>query len=127
MSPEEAAQRAAAAAAEKQRYEQLKTEFQGWTLLLGVLGTATCYFCYTKDVAISYALGASSGLTYLRLLSRTVDAGACDIIFGSRLLISLCSMQCNQQGTHSRILLAAFNLIFLLLLLKADMDLISSN
>lgn len=76
MSPEEAAARAATAALEKQRYEKLKTEFQGWTLALGLLGTATCYYCYTKDIAISYALGASSGLTYLRLLSRTVDAGA---------------------------------------------------
>lgn len=75
ISPEEAAARAAAAALEKQRYDKLKTEFQAFTVLLGAVGTVTCYYCYTKDVAISYALGASSGLTYLRLLTRTVDSG----------------------------------------------------
>jgi hypothetical protein len=75
MSPEEAARRAAVAAAEKARYEQLKVEFQAWCIGLGLLGTVACYFLYSKDVAISYALGASSGLTYLRLLSRTVDSG----------------------------------------------------
>ncbi|KAF6259330.1 hypothetical protein COO60DRAFT_1014853 [Scenedesmus sp. NREL 46B-D3] len=78
MSPEEAAQRAAAAAAEKARYEQLKVEFQAWCIGLGLLGTVTCYFLYSRDVAISYALGASSGLTYLRLLSRTVDSVGAD-------------------------------------------------
>jgi hypothetical protein len=75
MSPEEAAQRAAVAAAEKARYEQLKVEFQAWCIGLGLLGSVTCYFLYSRDVAISYALGAFSGLTYLRLLSRTVDSG----------------------------------------------------
>lgn len=75
LSPEEAAARAAAVAAERARYERLKVEFQGWTLGLGLLGTLTCYFVYDNDVAISYVLGASSGLTYLRLLSRSVDAG----------------------------------------------------
>lgn len=74
MSPEEAAQRAAVAAAEKARYEKLKVEFQAWCIGLGLLGTVSCYFLYTRDVAISYALGAVSGLTYLRLLSRTVDS-----------------------------------------------------
>lgn len=76
MTPEEAAQRAAAAARAQQRYEQLKLEFQAWAIGLGLLGTVTCFYLYTKDVAVSYALGASAGLTYLRLLSRTVDAGA---------------------------------------------------
>jgi uncharacterized membrane protein YhhN len=75
MSPEEAAQRAAVAAAEKARYEQLKVEFQAWCIGLGLLGSVTCDFLYSRDVAISYGLGAFSGLTYLRLLSRTVDSG----------------------------------------------------
>jgi hypothetical protein len=35
--PEEAAAKAAAVAAERARYEQLKVEFQGWTLGLGGL------------------------------------------------------------------------------------------
>eukprot|EP00879_Flechtneria_rotunda_P012121 GHRR01012658.1.p1 GENE.GHRR01012658.1~~GHRR01012658.1.p1 ORF type:complete len:362 (+),score=154.95 GHRR01012658.1:620-1705(+) len=74
MTPEEAVQRAAAAALEKQRYERLKVDFQAWTIALGLLGTVTCLYLYSQDVAISYALGASGGLTYLRLLSRTVDA-----------------------------------------------------
>jgi hypothetical protein len=75
MSPEEAATRAAAAAAEQRRYEQLKLEFQAWAIGLGLVGTVACYTLYGQDVAISYSLGASGGLTYLRLLSRTVDAG----------------------------------------------------
>jgi hypothetical protein len=53
-----------------------QVEFQGWTLGLGLLGCAACAALYTKDVTISYALGASAGLTYLRLLGRSVDAGA---------------------------------------------------
>jgi hypothetical protein len=75
-SPEEAAARAAEAAAEKVRYEQLKVEFQGWTLGIGLVGGIGCYYLYGTDVAISFALGASSGLQYLRLLSRSVDAGS---------------------------------------------------
>lgn len=74
-SAEEAAIKAAVAAAEKARYEQLKVEFQGWTLGFGLLGGIAAYYLYGSDVAASYALGSSAGLTYLRLLSRSVDAG----------------------------------------------------
>lgn len=74
-SPEEAAAKAAEAAAEKARYELLKVEFQGWTLAFGLLGGVTAYYVYGTDAAISFALGSSAGLTYLRLLSRSVDAG----------------------------------------------------
>lgn len=74
-SPEEAAAKAAEAAAERARYEALKVEFQGWTLGFGLMGGLAAYYLYGSDVAISYALGASSGLQYLRLLTRSVDAG----------------------------------------------------
>ncbi len=60
---------------ERVRYEQLKVEFQLWTVGLGLLGGITTYTAYSKDVAVSYALGAVAGLLYLRLLSRSVDAG----------------------------------------------------
>jgi hypothetical protein len=75
LSPEEKAARAATAAAETARYEQLKVEFQGWTLGLGLLGGLSCYYLYGSDVAISYALGSVAALIYLRLLTRSVDAG----------------------------------------------------
>ncbi|KAF8065922.1 CGL160 [Scenedesmus sp. PABB004] len=92
MAPEEAAARAAAAAVAAARYEQLKLEFQAWAIGLGALGTALCYVSYSRDTAISYALGASAGLTYLRLLSRTIDSvgdgGAANAAIGQpRLLI----------------------------------------
>lgn len=73
--PEEAAAKAAEAAAERARYEQLKVEFQGWTLGFGLVGGLAAYYLYGSDVAISYALGSSAGLQYLRLLTRSVDAG----------------------------------------------------
>lgn len=60
------------------RYEQLKVEFQGWTLGIGLVGGIGCCYLYGTDVAISFALGASSGLQYLRLLSRSVDSGKQD-------------------------------------------------
>lgn len=72
ISPEETARRAI----EQQKYEQLKVEFQGWTLGVGLVGTVAAYTAYSQDTAISYALGASAGLTYLRLLSRSIDSGA---------------------------------------------------
>lgn len=75
QSPEEKAAKAAAAAAEKIRYEQLKVEFQGWTLGFGLVGGLAAYSLYGQDVAISYALGSAAGFMYLRLLSRSVDAG----------------------------------------------------
>jgi hypothetical protein len=46
----------------------------------GLLGCGTCWALYGQDVTISYALGASAGLTYLRLLGRSVDAGGVDVL-----------------------------------------------
>jgi ATP synthase protein I len=74
LSPEERAARDAAAAEATARYEKLKIEFQAWTLGMGLLGSVAAYFSYGPQTAASYAIGASSGLTYLRLLSRSVDS-----------------------------------------------------
>lgn len=95
-SPEEAAAKAAEAAAEKARYEALKVEFQGWTLGFGLVGGLAAYYLYGSDVAISYALGASSGLQYLRLLTRSVDAGEGARDRKHRGLMFCLAMRCQQ-------------------------------
>ncbi|GBF98334.1 hypothetical protein Rsub_11228 [Raphidocelis subcapitata] len=74
LAPAEAARRAAEAEAALKRYERLKADFLIWTLGAGALGIATAEFLYGKDIAASYAVGAVSGLLYLRLLGRSVDS-----------------------------------------------------
>ena len=48
LAPEEAARRAAEAEEGRKRYEQLKVEFQLWTLGGGLLGAATTYLLYSQ-------------------------------------------------------------------------------
>ncbi|GLC43548.1 hypothetical protein PLESTB_001569200 [Pleodorina starrii] len=68
------AEKAAAAEAERQRYEALKLEQQIWTLAFSAAGFAMTYVSYSQDVAFSYVAGALGGFAYLRLLSKSVDA-----------------------------------------------------
>ncbi|KXZ55025.1 hypothetical protein GPECTOR_3g187 [Gonium pectorale] len=68
------AEKAAAAEAERLRYEQLKLEQQTWTLAFSAAGFAMTYASYSRDVAFSYLVGALAGFAYLRLLGKSVDA-----------------------------------------------------
>jgi ATP synthase protein I len=74
LDPVEAAEVARQAAIDRQRYDELKLEFQLWTLGAAALGGVTAYAVYGEDLAVSYVLGSVAGLTYLRLLSKSVDA-----------------------------------------------------
>eukprot|EP01026_Neomeris_dumetosa_P004899 TRINITY_DN11336_c0_g1_i2.p1 TRINITY_DN11336_c0_g1~~TRINITY_DN11336_c0_g1_i2.p1 ORF type:complete len:372 (-),score=42.29 TRINITY_DN11336_c0_g1_i2:57-1172(-) len=60
--------------AEKQRYEQLKLEFQLWAVALTAISGFATYAFYPREVALSYLLGALGGFVYLRLLSKSVDS-----------------------------------------------------
>eukprot|EP01023_Acetabularia_acetabulum_P017585 TRINITY_DN18804_c0_g2_i1.p1 TRINITY_DN18804_c0_g2~~TRINITY_DN18804_c0_g2_i1.p1 ORF type:complete len:369 (-),score=60.31 TRINITY_DN18804_c0_g2_i1:235-1341(-) len=71
--PEEDQMRKAAILQEQMMYEQLKQEFQFWTLTLTAVSFAATYTFYTKEIAVSYLLGAIGGLVYLRLLNKSVD------------------------------------------------------
>ena len=71
--PGDAAARAAAAAAEAVAYEAMKRDLMAWTVGAGVAGTALAAAFYSRDVALSYALGALGGAIYLRLLNKSVD------------------------------------------------------
>jgi len=72
--PEEREARTREAAEANDRYERLKVGFQAWTLGMGCAGTVCCYCGYSPQTAASYAIGAASGLAYLRLLGRSVDS-----------------------------------------------------
>ncbi|GFR48266.1 hypothetical protein Agub_g10131 [Astrephomene gubernaculifera] len=76
--PELDAEKARQAELERQRYEQLKLEQQIWTLAFSAAGFAMTYVSYSKDVAVSYCVGALGGFLYLRLLSKSVDALGAD-------------------------------------------------
>jgi hypothetical protein len=63
-------------AEEQKAYEKLKFEFQLWTLGMGALGCATASYVNGQEAAVSYGIGVAAGLAYLRLLGKSVDAGA---------------------------------------------------
>lgn len=71
---EDDAEKRALAEAERIKYEGMKRDFQIWTLAMTVLGVASTYNLYGRDVAGSYLVGALGGYFYLRLLSKSVDA-----------------------------------------------------
>lgn len=84
---------ASIAAAEKASYETLKLELQLWTLAASVTGFSAAWFAYSKDTAISYAVGAAGSFLYLRMLNRSIDSVAGGGIGGAlgqpRLLIPI--------------------------------------
>ncbi|MBE9042282.1 ATP synthase subunit I [Oscillatoriales cyanobacterium LEGE 11467] len=54
-------------------YAKLKQELYGVTLLLTGFIFAAVWMFYSLNIALNYAIGAFSGLVYLRLLARNVD------------------------------------------------------
>ena len=56
-----------------EEYAKLKQELYGITLLLTGLIFAAVWIFYSLNIALNYAIGAFSGLVYLRLLARNVD------------------------------------------------------
>lgn len=54
-------------------YAKLKQELYGVTLLLTGFIFAAVWMVYSPNIALNYAIGAFSGLVYLRLLARNVD------------------------------------------------------
>lgn len=87
--------------AERKQYDQMKLDFQVWTVVLAVVAFSMTAVLYTGEVAVSYAIGAAGGLLYLRLLSRTVDSfgtgGLGGVLGQPRLLIpAVLILGCNR-------------------------------
>ena len=90
---EDVVEMAAQAAAEQERYDQLKKELQQWATGLTAVSFAATFAFYGRDTAASYGVGAVGGLVYLRLLNKSIDGfgyGGMGAALGqNRLLIPL--------------------------------------
>ncbi len=53
-------------------YAQLQQRLLLTTLVLAVFGAVGTYFAYSANIAANYAIGAVTGIVYLRLLGRSV-------------------------------------------------------
>ncbi|KAJ7543311.1 hypothetical protein O6H91_09G032700 [Diphasiastrum complanatum] len=63
---------------QKQRYMQLKSNLQLFTLAIGAVGVVSAWVIYTPDIVASYGVGLLGAVAYIRMLGNSVDA------FGSR-------------------------------------------
>ncbi|MEW5297050.1 MAG: hypothetical protein WDW38_007187 [Sanguina aurantia] len=103
-SPELVAALAVSAEAELVKYEAMKVESQMLTLAFIVAGGALTYLAYSKDICISYLIGAIGGYLYLRLLGRSVDA-----IGGSGVAAGLGSLASQQRLLIPVVLVLLYN------------------
>ncbi|KAL6765477.1 ATP synthase I-like protein [Haematococcus lacustris] len=95
--PEDLAMRAVIAAREAQAYEAEKQGQRAWAAALAAVGAAAVYVSYSREVCVSYVVGALGGLLYLRLLGRSVDSyggqgaatAATGVVGNQRLLIPI--------------------------------------